>query len=46
MAPELDFKLYDIDEYADKNDWIPMAYDVFSLTYLGAYFQITCLRTP
>ena len=29
MVPEFAFKLYDIGEYPDKNDWIPMAYDVF-----------------
>ena len=38
MAPEFAFKLYDRDVNPDKNDWIPTAYDVFSLTYFGVCF--------
>ena len=38
MAPEYACKLYDRDEYPDKNDWIPTSYDDFSLTYFGEYF--------
>ena len=45
MAPDFVCKLYDSDEFPDKKDLIPTAYDVFSLTYFGVHFLIICLHT-